>query len=286
VLIGGGGFNLISLLRTTRASIAGFARAARDEAEVDPLTRERNIILILLLALAIAAWAVLIWQHDMANMDLAEPSVRPHASPFLAMWVVMMVSMMLPAAAPMILTYHRVQAVRHRSDSAFISTWVFATAYLLVWALAGIAAYAGVLVTEAVAVRKTLGPATATQIGGAIVMLAGLYKFTPLKEIFLSECRRPIRFIIASWRDGMTGAFRMGLRYGANCVGCCWFLFAILFPLGMNVGTMAAIMLIIFAERTLPWPMLVRYSTGIAFVLYGALVIASSQPDRMSVIGP
>jgi len=197
---------------------------------------------------------------------------------FVTDWTMMMVAMMFPTAAPMTLTYHRVQAGKHQPDKAFVSTWMFAAAYLLVWSFAGIGAYAGVLITEAVAVRNKLGPASATQIGGAIVMLAGIYQLGPLKEICLSNCRRPIRFILNSWRDGTTGAIRMGLLYGVYCVGCCWFLFAILFPLGMNIGTMALVTLIIFAEKTLPWPTTVRYATGVAFVLYGVLLIATGQP--------
>jgi predicted metal-binding membrane protein len=280
----GGTFSLLSLLNSLHVFIAVPARVTRDAARLDPLPRERNVILVLLLALAIAAWAVLVWQHDSANMDLASPAMAVHAPLFLAMWVLMMVAMMFPTAAPMILTYHRVQAGRHQADGAFVSTWVFAIAYLLVWALAGTAAYAGVLVTEAVAVRHTLGPATASQIGGAIVMVAGIYQLTPLKEISLSKCRRPIRFILASWHDGTAGALRMGLLHGVYCVGCCWFLFTVLFPLGMNVGTMGAITLIIFAEKSLPWPTLVRYTTAVLLVVYGALVIASVQPGSSATM--
>jgi len=227
------------------------------------------------LALAIAAWGALVW-HSHTTMEITM-AAHQGAPVFVTDWTLMMVAMMFPTAAPMILTYHRVQAGRHQPDNAFVSTWVFAAAYLLVWALAGIAAYAGVLITEAAAVRTRLGPASATQIGGAIVMLAGIYQLSPLKEICLSNCRRPIRFVLNSWRDGTTGAIRMGLLYGIYCVGCCWFLFAILFPLGMNIGTMAVVTLIIFAEKILPWPTTVRYATGVAFVLYGVLLIATGQ---------
>jgi len=268
---------LLSLLNSLRVFATASTRINWDSAQVDPLPRERNIILVLLMALAVAAWAVLVWQHDTANMDLASPDMAVDAPLFLAMWVLMMVAMMFPTATPMILTYHRVQADRGQADGAFVSTWVFAVAYLLVWAFAGIAAYVGVLVTEAIAVRHTLGPATASQIGGAIVMVAGLYQLTPLKEISLSKCRRPIRFILASWQDGTAGAFRMGLFHGIYCVGCCWFLFSILFPLGMNIGTMVVVTLIIFAEKSLPWPTFVRYTTAVLLVLYGVVLIASVQ---------
>ena len=80
-----------------------------------------------------------------------------------------------------------------------------------------------------------------------------------------------------SWRDRTAGAFRMGLLHGIYCLGCCWLLFVILFPLGMNVGAMAAVTLIILAEKMLPWPRLMPHAAAAALVLYGALVIASSQ---------
>ncbi|MGC1925901.1 MAG: DUF2182 domain-containing protein, partial [Pseudolabrys sp.] len=96
------------------------------------------------MALAAAAWAVLVGQHGDATIGLRAPL-------FLASWVIMMVAMMFPTAAPMILTFHRVQAVKYQLDVALVSTWVFVGAYLLVWAFAGIAAYAGVLVAETAA---------------------------------------------------------------------------------------------------------------------------------------
>ena len=249
------------------------------KAQPGPLRLQRNVILGLLLALAAAAWAVLVWQQGDAAMDMtmASPAIGLRAPLFLAIWVVMMVAMMFPTATPMILTFHRVQAGKHRLGDAFVSTWVFVAAYLLVWALAGIAAYAGVLAAEASCRARRATPAATAQVGGVILMVAGLYQLTPLKEVCLSKCRTPIRFIMTSWRDGTAGAFRMGLLHGVYCLGCCWLLFVILFPLGMNVGAMAAVTLIILAEKMLPWPRLMPYAAAVALVLYGALVIASSQ---------
>ncbi|MGB9209331.1 MAG: DUF2182 domain-containing protein, partial [Pseudolabrys sp.] len=249
------------------------------KAQPSPLQLEHNVILVLLLAFAAAAWAVLVWQHGDATMDMTmgSPPIGLRAALFLASWVIMMVAMMFPTAAPMILTFHRVQAVKYKLDVALVSTWVFMGAYLLVWAFAGIAAYAGVLVVETAAARAALTPAAEAQVGGAIIMIAGIYQLTPLKELCLSQCRTPIRFIMTSWRDGTAGAFRMGLLHGFYCLGCCWLLFVILFPLGMNVGAMAAVTLIILAEKMLPWPRLMPHAAAAALVLYGALVIASSQ---------
>src|SRR5262249_54946047 len=117
---------------------------AMDKAQSDLLSRQRSVILGLLLALAAAAWAILVWTHADSNMeDMTTGSLTfgPRAPLFLVIWVVMMVAMMLPTAAPMILTFHKVQAANRQPRDAFVSTWVFAAAYLLVWAFAGLAAY-------------------------------------------------------------------------------------------------------------------------------------------------
>jgi len=210
--------------------------------EVRPVSRQHNVILVLLLALATAAWAVLVWQGHDVSMPMASPTAWGlDALLFLAMWVVMMVAMMLPTAAPMILAFHSVQARKHQPDDAFVSTWMFMAAYLLVWTLSGIAAYAGAL--AAAAVR----PALADEVSGLILMVTGIYQITPLKQRCLSKCRRPI--IMTSWHHRTADAFHMGLLHGVYCLGCCWFLFVSLFPLGMTIGAMAAVTLLILGEK-------------------------------------
>jgi len=248
------------------------------DVEARPLSVQRSIILGVLLVLAAAAWAMLAWPGADANMDMAmgSPTMGLQAPLFLAVWVIMMVAMMFPTAAPMILTFHEVQAARRRRGDAFVATWVFVTAYLLVWAVAGVAAYVGALAAEAVAVRAAMSPATAARIGGVVVVAAGLYQLTPLKDVCLSKCRTPIGFIMTSWRDGAAGALRMGILHGVYCLGCCWLLFVILFPLGiMNIAAMAVVTVIVFAEKTLPWGRLAVRATAAALVVYGMVVIVA-----------
>src|SRR5262249_7900633 len=206
-----------------------------DGVEGSSVSVQRIAILGLLLALAAAAWAMLIWQSADADMDMtmASSTMGLRAPLFLTIWVVMMVAMMFPTAAPMILTFHKVQAGKRQRGEGFGSTWVVVAASILVWTLAGVAAYAGALAAEAIAVRASLSPATAARIGGTLLLAAGIYQLTPLKDLCLSKCRTPITFIMTSWCDGTAGALRMGLLHGAYCLGCCWLLFVILFPLGI-----------------------------------------------------
>jgi predicted metal-binding membrane protein len=255
-----------------------------ERARSDPLAFQHNVILGLLLGLAAAAWVLLAWQGAGDDMDMdmemamASPTMGMRAPLFLAIWVVMMVAMMFPTAAPMILTFHKVQAGKRARGEAFVATWVFVLAYMLVWTLSGVVAYAGALAAEAVAARTALSSATAARIGGGVLIVAGLYQFTPLKDLCLSKCRTPISFIMTSWRDGVSGALRMGLLHGAYCLGCCWLLFVILFPLGiMNIAAMAIITLVVFAEKTLPWGRPVTRAIAVALVVYGAVVLAAPQ---------
>ena len=249
-------------------------------ADADPLLMQRNVVLALLLALAATAWALLVMQARSgdADMAMASPTMGMQAPLFLAIWVVMMVAMMFPTAAPMILTFHRIQAGKRERGDTFVATWIFIAAYMVVWTLAGVAAYLGALGAEALATWAALSSTTAARIGGAILVAAGLYQLSPLKDLCLSKCRTPIAFIMTSWRDGTTGAMRMGLLHGVYCLGCCWLLFALLFPLGMmNIAAMASITVLIFAEKTLPWGRTAARIAAGALFAYGVLVLAAPQ---------
>jgi predicted metal-binding membrane protein len=250
-----------------------------NEGDVSPLAVQRNIIVGLLLALTVLAWAALFWQRANADagMAMASPSMGLSGPPFLMIWLVMMAAMMFPGAAPMILTFHQVQ-VGKRERQPFVSTWVFVAGYLLVWAYAGLVAYAGARMAEALAERVALSPITAARIGGALFIVAGLYQLTPWKDFCLSKCRRPIWFIIRARRGVINDALYMGTAHGAYCLGCCWLLFVILFPLGiMNIGAMAVVTLLVFAEKVLPWSRLTSRAAALPLIAYGAAVIAVPQ---------
>lgn len=238
-----------------------------------PMSRERNIILASLLVLAAVAWIILIWQSsDTQMMGL---TMGMDAPVFLAIWIVMMIAMMFPAAAPMILTFARVHNDRREKGKAFVPTWVFVSAYLLIWTLFGVVAYAAALGIEMLAQQSMWLMDHAARIAGLVLILAGVYQLTPLKYACLSKCRSPLGFIMSSWREGYLGSFRMGLEHGLFCFGCCWFLFVILFPLGiMNIAAMAIITVLIFAEKSLAYGVQIAHIAAIALIVYGMLVIA------------
>ncbi len=236
------------------------------------LQREHALFLAPLLILAAASWALLIWQAGMMNgMGL---TMGMGIGLFLAVWMVMMVAMMFPATAPMNLTFVRVQRERHSGRRAFVSTWIFVGAYLLIWTLFGGLAYLGANAASELARTVPWFMTNATRIGGGVLILAGLYQFTPCKRVCLAKCCMRQQFLLEGWRDGHGGAFRMGLLHGLSCLGANWLLCVLLFPLGlMNIAAMAVLTVLIFAEKVFPQPERFAWVAGLALILYGALVI-------------
>jgi predicted metal-binding membrane protein len=196
------------------------------------------------------------------------------AALFIVIWVVMMAAMMFPASAPMVLVFAQVQAGKRRQGRPYVSTWVFTGAYLLIWAAAGVLAYLVAIAGEHIGGQSAWLTDNGGRVAGALLVLAGIYQLTPLKRTCLANCRSPLAFIMSSWRDGYGGAVRMGLKHGLFCLGCCWLLFVILFPLGMmNIAVLALVALLIFGEKALPHGDRIAWLGAAVLVAYGAAAI-------------
>jgi predicted metal-binding membrane protein len=169
----------------------------------------------------------------------------------LTMWVVMMVGMMLPSATPMILLYARVGRQSRKEGKPFAATGFFAGGYLLAWVGFALAATLGQWLMEGTLLSPAL--ASASRIfSGAVLIVAGLYQWTPLKDACLSQCQTPIVFLQrhGGFRRDPAGAVGLGLRHGLYCIGCCWALMTLLFVGGiMNVLWIAAIAIFVLAEK-------------------------------------
>lgn len=244
-----------------------------------PLPRERNLIVGILLILSAVAWAIVIWQatvmRDTTMMHAGTLTMGMAAPLFLAIWLAMMVAMMFPTATPMILAFAAVQRGKQQRGQPLVPIWLFVGAYLVVWSFAGVLAYTLALGAEHLAGQSPWLIDHAARIGGGLLVVAGLYQLSPLKHACLTRCRTPLQFVLGSWHDGRRGAVRMGLTHGIVCLGCCWLLFAILFPLGMmNIAIMVVITLLIFAEKSLAIGVWVGRIAAAALIVYGGLVIA------------
>lgn len=253
-------------------STTAFARLARQPALAGAL-----------LAVTAAAWVAT--DLRMAGMD-AGPGTNPGALGFyLSTWVVMMAAMMLPAVAPMTISYRELQHERRglRRGVAAADTALFLTGYLVVWVIAGLLAYTVLegarSLDGGLFAWNRVGRWTATAVLGA----AALYQLTPAKQACLIRCRSQRAFLLGRRRDSRAEALQIGLEHGAWCLGCCWALMAALFALGaMSLSWMALISVAIAAERLLPWRALA--AAGIASLLAAVAIGFATAPTRVPLL--
>jgi predicted metal-binding membrane protein len=193
----------------------------------------------------------------------------------LAMWAVMMVAMMVPTAAPMTLMYAAVARKAAAQNSPLAPTSVFVTGYIVMWTIFSLLATTAQHALDHAALLSPMMVSTSAGFGAALLIAAGVYQLTPLKNACLRNCRAPAHFLSRYWRTGNLGAFRMGLRLGAYCVGCCWILMGLLFVGGvMNLLWIAAIAVFILLEKTLPFGEVSGRIAGVAMILVGGLSLA------------
>jgi predicted metal-binding membrane protein len=263
-------------------------RLSTDAPPVPPaIARQRNAILVILFALAAIGWVVFLRQagepmgmhDDMGMQDHMGPDLTMGGSwpLFLAMWVAMMVAMMFPAAAPMVVMYGRMR----QSDPPSVA--LFTGAYIALWFVFGLGAYLLSAAIESAASRSEWVAMNWGRAGGGLLVAAGVYQLTPLKDICLRHCRSPLAFVMTHWRDSRTGALQMGLLHGLYCVGCCWLLFLILIPLGvMNVAAMVAVAALVFAEKVVPHGRLIGIAAAVAMIAYGSA--AALRPSLLPTV--
>ncbi len=249
------------------------------------LARDRIIVLAGLAGVTALAWAYLVGLA--ANMSavpntLGEVLAATEMSAWglrdftlmLLMWAVMMVGMMVPSAAPMILVFAAFNRKQSESGRPFVSTGVFLLGYLVVWALFSLGATLLQYALERGALLSPMMTTTSPLLGGALLVAAGGYQWTPLKYACLRHCRTPPQFILYPWRPGAGGALRMGLEHGAYCLGCCWILMGLLFVGGvMNLLWIALIAGFVLLEKALRLGEVAGRATGVALAVCGLVVL-------------
>jgi predicted metal-binding membrane protein len=255
-----------------------------DDALTAVLQRDRVVVLGALVTVVALAWAYLLLgagiEMEMMDMDGGQMMAMPpewslgYAAIVFVMWAVMMVAMMLPSAAPVVL----LAAALDRSRGAGVGrSTLFASGYLIVWfsfSLAATALQWGLdtvgLLSESMSIANRI-------LAAAVLLAAGIYQWTPLKQACLTRCRSPIELLVRYWGKGQLGAILAGMRHGVFCLGCCWMLMALLFVGGlMNLAWVAALALLVLVEKTLPWGGRMSRIAGIALVAWGAGALASA----------
>jgi predicted metal-binding membrane protein len=260
------------------------------------LRRDRIIMIAALVALTALAWTDLVWlANDMAmdGMDMTgfrmipagQGLMMPASAPWqpiefgyvFAMWVVMMVGMMTPSVAPMILIYARVGRRAASEGKPFAASGWFAAGYLLAWTAFSLVATSVQWALERAALLTPMMVSAGSFLGAVMLIVAGLYQWTPLKEACLSHCRAPLVFIQqqGGFRREPAGALTLGFRHGIYCVGCCWALMALLFVGGvMNLLWIAALAILVLLEKITPFGRVAARIAGVGFIATGAWMLA------------
>jgi predicted metal-binding membrane protein len=259
------------------------------------LKRDRAIVVAALAVITALAWADLVWlANDMAmgGMDMTGfrmiPAGRgwmmPASEPWkpfefgymFAMWAVMMIGMMTPSAAPMILIYARVGRQAAGEGKPFAASGWFAAGYLLSWTAFALVATPAQWALERSALLTPMMESASNILGAIVLVLAGLYQWTPLKEACLSTCRSPLVFIQSQggFRRDAPGALALGFRHGIYCIGCCWALMALLFVGGvMNLFWIATLAILVLFEKVVPFGRVVARAAGLVFIAGGVWLL-------------
>lgn len=194
-----------------------------------------------------------------------------------AMWLVMMIAMMVPSAAPMLFAFNALSRSRPGRERAGRWSVAFLLGYLLVWSAFSVLATGVQWGLREAALVTDLMASASPRLNAVLLLGAGLYQFAPAKQVCLSRCRSPMGFLLAEWREGARGALVMGLRHGGFCVGCCWGLMALLFVGGvMNLLWIAVLAAVVLAEKLLPFGAMTARLAGVALMAGGLWILALS----------
>lgn len=247
--------------------------------------RDRSIISICLAIITVLSWTYLVhlsrhssseleYARMMAAMGMAvdQPWTAVDGLLTFAMWSVMMVGMMTGSAAPMLLFFAGSVAKRQPCGGSS-RVLLFGLGYLAIWVgFSAVATLAQWALHRASLLSDTMA-ASKPGLAAAIVIIAGAYQLTPFKGACLSHCRSPLGFLVTHWRDGASGAFRMGASHGLFCLGCCWALMIVLFAVGvMNLAWVAALTVLVLIEKLTPAGLLLSRISGVVMIVFGAFL--------------
>ena len=244
--------------------------------------KDKGIVVSGLFIVAAVGWAYMFYMAwAMQNMHLVDMWMPPQGSTrpwssydffmLFLMWLVMMVAMMTPTVTPMVTMFATVNKSKKLKQQPYAPVWLFLFGYLLAW---GVFSIVVSLLQWPLHVKGLLNPMMDSRsylLSGSILIAAGIYQFTPLKDVCLNQCRTPLGFIMTAWKDGNWGALQMGFHHGIFCVGCCWVLMLILFAVGvMNMLWVILITIFVLLEKVLPIsPKAMRMMTGLGLVIWG-----------------
>ena len=269
------------------------------------LRRDRKVVTLVIVTVITASWLYLLagagtgmYPHEMAMLVPAQKSMEPsmpsmvgmlmspvtwtpgYALLMFSMWWLMMIAMMLPSAAPMVLLHAAVtrKGLARADDTGpsvpshrlLWATTAFIAGYLAMWGAFSVVAVVVQWALERGALLSAMMMSTSKLLGSGLLVAAGVWQLTPFKTVCLRHCRSPISFLSTHWHPGVGGAFKMGIEHGVFCLGCCWFLMALLFYGGiMNLLWIIGLALLVLAEKMMPAGVAFGRVTGLLLIAWG-----------------
>lgn len=245
------------------------------------LRRDRLVVTIALVSVIAACWLYLLAGAGI-DMSMASPEwTRGYTLLMFVMWWLMMIAMMLPGAAPMVLLHAMVTRNGSPPDQnaepaassrqLILASTAFVTGYLVMWGAFSLLAVIAQWMLQREGLLSPMMTSTSRLLGSGLLLAAGLWQLTPIKTACLRQCQSPVSFFSRHWRTGTYGAFGMGIKHGAYCLGCCWFLMALLFYGGvMNFIWIAGLALLVLIEKLIPSGEMFGKATGVLLIAWGA----------------
>jgi predicted metal-binding membrane protein len=252
--------------------------------------RDRMIVIVGIVVVVVLSWVYILLGAGMGMTTFEMTAITKSSTTLIMqpaiwtpiyamfmffMWWVMMIAMMIPSASPMILLFATINRKQREKGFPFFSTGIFAGGYLIAWGGFSLLATAVQWGLEQVGLMSAVLAVTSSLFGGLLLIAAGVYQFTPLKQAFLRHCRTPIQFVTHHWRNGPVGALLMGIHHGVFCLGCCWTLMALLFVGGvMNLFWIVGLSIFVLLEKTIPAGHQLGSLGGIGLIVWGVWMIA------------
>jgi predicted metal-binding membrane protein len=228
---------------------------------------------------SLAAW-IMVWHFGTA---MHNPVHHHHAGTgpafvlvFVGSWTVMTMAMMLPTSVPLMVTFQTIAG--DRADRTLLLA-LLATGYVAIWGGVGLAYYAAATLLHRWAANSTWLQAHALATSGLLLIVAGMYQFSPLKYRCLDKCRSPLSFVLGYWQGqhDRRNAFRLGVHHGLFCIGCCWALMLLMFAVGIgNIVGMLLLGAVMAIEKNVPWGRRISAPLGGVLVAGGLAVFVLS----------
>ena len=184
----------------------------------------------------------------------------------------MMIAMMTPSVAPLILIFAMANRQKKAQQNPYVPSSYLLAGYLAAWAAFSLLATILQWALQQISWLNPMMIITNKILGSLILVAAGVFQFTSLKQKCLHYCQTPVEFIHRKWKDGRSGAFKMGVQNGLYCLGCCWLLMVLLFVSGiMNLLWIALISFFVLLEKIVPNTKWISYMAGISLIIYGVI---------------